>query len=147
MKATIIYVSDNDKHFTEAIKEYTKRTSSYVTFKKVKPVKRWTQDEIIQKETDRVIDILSWLQWKVVMLSIWWAQLTTEQWADNHTMWEEIVYIIWWPYWLDESRLQEQVHSYISLGKQTMPHWLALLVLLEQLYRVWTIQVWKTYHY
>jgi 23S rRNA pseudoU1915 N3-methylase RlmH len=28
-----------------------------------------------------------------------------------------------------------------------MPHWLAKLVLIEQLYRCKTIQIWKSYHY
>jgi 23S rRNA pseudoU1915 N3-methylase RlmH len=35
----------------------------------------------------------------------------------------------------------------ISFGAITMPHWLAKLVLIEQLYRCKTIQIWKSYHY
>jgi 23S rRNA pseudoU1915 N3-methylase RlmH len=35
----------------------------------------------------------------------------------------------------------------VSLGKHTMPHGLAKLVMLEQCYRVWTLGMNKKYHY
>lgn len=42
--------------------------------------------------------------------------------------------------------LRAEAHRVISLGKHTMPHMLARIVVLEQLYRAETILKGKTYH-
>jgi len=57
------------------------------------------------------------------------------------------VYIIWWPYGIDEKKMMPYVDHVYSFGKQTMPHGLAKLVLLEQIYRATTIHDNKSYHY
>ncbi|MBP7062355.1 23S rRNA (pseudouridine(1915)-N(3))-methyltransferase RlmH [Patescibacteria group bacterium] len=48
---------------------------------------------------------------------------------------------------MDEEELKSVVDTSISFGKITMPHGLAKLVLLEQIYRIETIQSGKKYHY
>lgn len=45
-----------------------------------------------------------------------------------------------------DPELLASAHAVISLGKQTLPHILARIVLLEQLYRAETILKGKTYH-
>jgi 23S rRNA (pseudouridine1915-N3)-methyltransferase len=56
-----------------------------------------------------------------------------------------IVFFIGGSWGLDAS-IRNKVHLVLSLGKQTLPHLLARIVLLEQLYRVETILQGKTYH-
>ena len=48
--------------------------------------------------------------------------------------------------WGLHASVRAQAHLTISLGKQTLPHLLARIVLIEQLYRVETILQGKTYH-
>lgn len=56
-----------------------------------------------------------------------------------------VVFFIGGSWGLDTS-IRNRVHLVLSLGKQTLPHVLARIVLLEQLYRVETILQGKTYH-
>lgn len=76
---------------------------------------------------------------------------TTEQLLDIYTNWlqndQNIIYIIWWPYWLDEPMIKSYVHEYISFGQITVPHGLAKLIIVEQLYRIECIRIGKDYHY
>jgi 23S rRNA pseudoU1915 N3-methylase RlmH len=62
---------------------------------------------------------------------------------------KDSVFIIGWPYWVDEEKIKNEIPSIkeISFGAITLPHWLAKLTLVEQLYRVSTIWIWKKYHY
>lgn len=48
--------------------------------------------------------------------------------------------------WGLHTSIRNRVHLVLSLGKQTLPHLLARIVLLEQIYRVETILQGKTYH-
>jgi 23S rRNA (pseudouridine1915-N3)-methyltransferase len=60
---------------------------------------------------------------------------------------KNMVFIIWWPYGLNEDELVKIWSKRIAFGKITLPHWLAKLTLLEQIYRIWTIESGKSYHY
>jgi 23S rRNA (pseudouridine1915-N3)-methyltransferase len=57
------------------------------------------------------------------------------------------VFIIGWPYGLNESALATYIDDKISFGAITLPHGLAKVTLLEQLYRISTIEQGKNYHY
>lgn len=65
---------------------------------------------------------------------------TIKQYTDR-----PIVFFIGGSWGLDTS-IRNRVHLVLSLGKQTFPHLLARIVLLEQLYRIETILQGKTYH-
>jgi 23S rRNA (pseudouridine1915-N3)-methyltransferase len=147
MKIKIIAVSDSDKHFWEAIQEYIKRMWRNLTIENIKPVKHGTVKQIITKETDTIIAKLKKLSWYKILLSKEWKQLTTEKVVYTIHGTSAVTIIIWWPYGLDEKKLASHIDSSISFGMQTMPHGLAKLVLLEQLYRVQTIIGGKKYHY
>lgn len=58
---------------------------------------------------------------------------------------QPIVFFIGGSWGLDP-QIRAKTHLVLSLGKQTLPHVLARIVLLEQLYRVATINQGKTYH-
>jgi 23S rRNA (pseudouridine1915-N3)-methyltransferase len=82
-----------------------------------------------------------------VMMSVTGKSLDT---YALHQYWyrqEKILFIIGWPYGLDETKISDHIDSKLSLWSLTMPHWLAKLVLLEQIYRIETIQSGKKYHY
>lgn len=70
-----------------------------------------------------------------------WADLLKDE-ADRGT---PLCFLLGGANGLD-TELRTSTHKTVSLGKQTMPHMLARIVLLEQLYRAETILRGKTYH-
>jgi 23S rRNA (pseudouridine1915-N3)-methyltransferase len=81
-----------------------------------------------------------------ILLSKSGEQYSTEE-LGKFLWYEKTVFIIWWPYGLDEDSLLKIGVKRISFGKITLPHWLAKLTLLEQIYRIETIESGKKYHY
>ncbi len=148
MKYTILNISDSDKHWSEAIDEYTKRLGKSVNIENIKPIKNWTQAQIIQKETNLILDKIDkkYKDRDKVLLSKDGKQYSTEE-LWNILWYKKTVFVIWWPYGLNEERLLRIWVKKISFGKITLPHWLAKLTLLEQIYRIGTIESWKKYHY
>ncbi len=59
---------------------------------------------------------------------------------------QNVVFIIGGVYGLDVSILKS-VNLSLSFSAFTFPHQLIRLILIEQIYRAWTISVGKTYHY
>jgi len=149
MKYTILTISDSDKHFSSACDEYIKRLGKDLVIKTVKPIKGDSQAHTISKETENIIQILEkdFAGWHKVMMSVMGKQLDTFQFHQYCYEQEKIVFIVGWPYGLDENKVSDHVDTKISLGSLTLPHGLAKLVLLEQIYRIETIQSGKKYHY
>jgi 23S rRNA (pseudouridine1915-N3)-methyltransferase len=154
MNYTILHISDSDKHWSKAVDEYLKRLRKSITIDTIKPTKNWTQAQIIQKETKIILEKLEkkYSNYSKILLSKSGEQYSTEDlWFflnksgfDNGG---KTVFIIWWPYGFDENKLLDIWVKRISFGKITLPHWLAKLTLLEQIYRIWTIESGKKYHY
>lgn len=65
-----------------------------------------------------------------------------ESWAEGG---RQVVFLIGGSWGLDAS-IRERADVVFSLGEMTLPHLLARIVLLEQLYRAETILAGKTYH-
>lgn len=65
-----------------------------------------------------------------------------ETWTESG---QPLVFLIGGSWGLDPA-IRSQANAVISLGKQTLPHQLARIVLLEQLYRAETISRGKEYH-
>jgi len=149
MKFTLLIISDSDKHFTSACDEYIKRLGRDLTIKIVKPAKWDSQAQTIQKDTENIIQTLEnkFNGWHKVMMSIMWEQMDTFWFHQYCYAQEKVVFILGWPYGLDEGKINDFVDAKISLWSLTLPHWLAKLVLLEQIYRIETIQSGKKYHY
>lgn len=147
----IYIVWDSFKHFQTPIDEYLKRFWKKVKIIKIKPSKSWTKEQIIEKDTKNLNKILQKSQDFNVLLSLNWTQFSSEEIAykiisKNLNLWKPISFFIWWAFWLDEEKLVN-VDLKISLWKITLPHWLALLILLEQIYRSFQILEGKDYHY
>ena len=150
MKTRILCISDSDKHFSSAISEYIKRLGKDNEIIDIKPEKNGTRTQIIQKETTRILDYLSKhinQETQILILAKEWIQLSTEQFLSkiekNHTT----IFIIGWPYWLDLWAFWAIPHDIIAFGNITLPHGLAKLVLLEQIYRAKMILEGREYHY
>ncbi|HPK28348.1 MAG TPA: 23S rRNA (pseudouridine(1915)-N(3))-methyltransferase RlmH [Candidatus Absconditabacterales bacterium] len=144
----ILNISDSDKHWNEGVQEYIKRLGKTVNIENIKPIKNGTQPQIIEKETDLVLEVLEkkYKDWNKVLLSKEGVEYSTEE-LLKFLGKEKTVFIIGGPYGLNEKRLMGFGIKRISFGKITLPHGLAKLVLLEQIYRIGTIESGKKYHY
>ncbi len=152
MKIYIISISDSDKHFSLLLQEYTKRLPKNILhIIDLKPYKSDNHSICITKDTENIIGKIKNISWHKIMLSKNWNQKNTQEllniYIHSLNIDKNIIYIIWWPYWLDENIIKPYIHEYMSFGKITMPHWLAKLVLIEQIYRIESIRIGKEYHY
>jgi len=148
---TILSISDSDKHFSSAILEYQKRLWKDLKIQNIKPTKHWTQTQIIKQDTANITNILkkSFSNHKKIMLSKQWNALDTQELRQLCNKYlntnNNIVFIIWGAYWLDEPMFRNMTK--LSFGRITIPHGLAKLVLIEQIYRIYTLNINKKYHY
>lgn len=147
----ILTICDSFKHFEEPVKEYKKRLWKKVEIIKLKPSKKDTIDEIVKEETRVIIDKLSNISAFKIVLSIEWKAFSTTEFMNFleykfQNNWE-IVFVIGWPYWLNYVELKKHIDFDISFSPMTFPHIEALVILLEQLYRIDTIKMKKSYHY
>ena len=143
----ILSISDSDKHRDKVVEEYTKRLWKSVKIENIKPSRKGNNDQMIQADTENIIAKLEkFSEYKKILLSKEGRLFTT---MDLHTYFtnKNCVFIIGWPYGLHEQALDKYIDAKISFGAITLPHGLAKVTLLEQLYRIWTIEQWKSYHY
>jgi 23S rRNA (pseudouridine1915-N3)-methyltransferase len=144
----ILCISDSHKQFAPAVEEYTKRLSKSVTLTVLKPSRKDDHVSVIKEETILIAEKLSKLPKPRILLEKDGQQLSSEQLATLlEKKQQTATFIIWWPYGVDVSVLEPQLDQIISRGKQTMPHGLALVVMLEQLWRAKCIIEGRTYHY
>ncbi len=146
-----IYIfADSHKHFSESISEYKKRLGKQVELIELKPVKKWTPQQIIKGETDVLIEKLEQNLHHKILLSPQWKNLSTlelgEVIENQKNSGKKIVFVIGWANGLDYDVLRPHVDLELSLWKMIFPHSLALTVLLEQVYRCNEIERGSGYH-
>ena len=146
----IYAVSDSNKHFSNAIDEYTKRLWKAVTIHYLKPSKKDTADEIIKQEGKVLAQELSKKSGYKVLLYIGVKELATVEFynfIESRLQTDaNIIFVVWGAYGVSDEVI-ENIDIKISLSRMTFPHGMALMVLLEQLYRSSTIKQWKKYHH
>ncbi len=148
MKIKVISISDSDKHFLTAIDEYCKRLGKDVEIISLKPEKNGNRDQIITKETEKIIEKLTTIKDSyTILLAKEGKQLSTEAFTWVIKKYNTLTFIIWWPYGVDHALLEKHIKAKLAFGETTMPHWLAKLVILEQIYRAKTIIEGREYHY
>ncbi len=148
MKIKLICISDNDKHFSSAIEEYCKRLGKDIDIIDIKPEKNWSREQIIKKETEKIIDKISTIKDAyTILLAKEGKQISTEKLVELVAKHNSMIFVIWWPYGVDHTTIEKHIHQKIAFGEMTMPHWLAKLVILEQIYRVKMIGEGREYHY
>ncbi len=146
-----IYITaDSFKHFEKPIKEYEKRLWKNYNTIKLKPIKNWSISQIIEKETNNLIKKLKKDKSYKIVLNLKWKSFETKEFYDfiesKKQNYSKISFIIWWAYWLDYTKLKDYTDFELNLWNLTMPHSLALLVLLEQIYRIGMIKKGSKYH-
>ena len=143
----IISFVDSFKHYAEPIKEFQKRMWKGVELVKLKPIKNWN---IIEKETDILVEMLKKEDWFKVVLNPNWKNLSTEEFYNliekKKQTYKNIVFIIGWANWIEYSKIKHLVNFELNFWKMIMPHILIILVLIEQLYRISMIKKWTAYH-
>lgn len=150
MKVDILCISDSDKHFTSACEEYIKRLGKSCTIQNVKPIKLGTPVQIIDMETQLLIKKITHKKYtnaQIILLEKDGKQFTSEWFASLTKPGSHVLFIMWWPYGIDIEKIRPYVQKIISFWKQTLPHGLAKVVLLEQLYRSSMIAENRSYHY
>ena len=143
----ILSISDSDKHREKVVEEYTKRLGKLVKIENIKPSRKGNNQQMIQADTENIIAKLErFSEYKKILLSKEGKQLDTLA-LHKFLTDKNCVFIIGWPYGLNESALATYIDDKISFGAITLPHGLAKVTLLEQLYRISTIEQGKNYHY
>jgi 23S rRNA (pseudouridine1915-N3)-methyltransferase len=146
----ILSVSDSDKHFCSAIQEYEKRLWKDLKIENLKPYKDDNQSFVIEKETTNIIETINkkYKNYQKILL-IKEGQSLDTFWFASLIKGKDSVFIIWGPYWVNEQRLKSEYSDLkeTSFWAITLPHWLAKLTLIEQIYRATTLWTGKKYHY
>lgn len=147
----IVIVSDSFNHFDKPISEYIKRLWKELKIIKLKPEKNWEISTIIKKETEKIKEALLKEKGFFVGLDFLWDELSTEGFYEF--VWKalmrqpKITFVIGWSYGYDKDELDSMIHKKLSLSKMTMPHSMAFLTLLEQLFRIKSIEKNTWYHH
>lgn len=147
----LISFVDSFKHYQQPIDEFTKRLGKSVEFIKLKPSKRKTPDEIIAEETKILSDFLEKQKGYKVLLYIDSKYLSTQDFYDfvekTQMDFANIIFVIWWAYWVDYSKIQNHIDRKLSFSPMTFPHAQAIMMLLEQIYRVQCMKKGTSYHH
>lgn len=140
-----------EKFLTEGILEYSKRINAFDKFQitevkefNLKDIKRNMQDEakaILQEITDKDF---------VITLEIKGKTLSSEELADEITKIKNyhstsLVFVIGGSNGLDQEVINRS-NFHLSFSKMTFPHQLMRLILVEQIYRAFTIINNQEYH-
>lgn len=148
---TIVAVSDGYKHFDESIGEYMKRSWKFLTLKLLKPISHTNSEYIKVKETLQIIEHLRKIKWTTILLDERGKWMKTREFVDliedakNES--QDIVFVIWGSYGIDLEIFAQIPHKSIKISDFVVPHSLALLILVEQIYRAHEIMKGSGYHH
>lgn len=158
MKITILCVGKvKEKYFVDAIKEYSKRLSKYVSLEIIEVADEKTPDNasenvermIKEKEGEKLLKHIKDNQY-VITLEIEGKQLDSVE-LSNHINKlgidgkSNICFVIGGSLGLDD-RIKKRADFKLSFSKMTFPHQLMRVVLLEQIYRAYRIINNEPYH-
>ena len=142
LKVRLICVGDfKEKYWRDARDEYEKRLSKFYNFSTV-----ILKEEGVEKKGK---NILSKLEGVTVLLDIAGQQASSESLAEKIKKLEQttsqITFVIGGSDGVSKA-VKDAIKDKISFGKITLPHQLARVVFLEQLYRAGTINAGIKYH-
>ena len=145
----------HDDLLRSAIETFSHRVSRYcdIEWKIIPPPKnagKLNEKELTKKEGEIILDALNKNDWLVV-LDVGGKEFTSQGLAGfietrkNESI-KNLVFLIGGAYGLDDTVLKRANHKW-SLSKLTFPHQLVRLILVEQLYRAFTILNNEKYHH
>ena len=150
IKINLICVGNlKDKFFVDSSNEYLKRLSRFASVK-VTELKEFTNEENIdvlkQQEGQQ---ILKTVRGYFVLLDVKGKQISSEEFAEKiqnvSNISSEISFVVGGSYGVSKE-VKERADEIISISKMTFPHRLFRVMLLEQIYRAFTIMNNIKYH-
>ena len=152
MKVNVVAVGNlKDKFFKDACEEYAKRIGKYASF----TCKELTEEDVsrpervtlaLEKEGEA---ILKAIKGKCYLMAVKGDLVSSEELADiikkDIDQGQEITFVIGSSYGVCK-RVEEAAAKRLSFGRITLPHRLMRVVLLEQIYRAFTIIKGAEYH-
>ncbi len=143
-----------EKYFTDAIKEYEKRLSSFCKFNIIE-LKEVNYAKVNASEIEKIKqlegkEIINNLKKCNILLSLKGKELSSIELAEFITKKQvdglsELTFIIGGSYGVSKD-VEDKVQEKISFSKLTFPHQLMRVIFLEQIYRAFTIINNKGYH-
>lgn len=141
------------KHWQTAVREYLARLKPYakIVIEEVssEPFKRESDKEKAkQNEGEKLLKALAkYSDSEIIFLDERGRELSSSEFSDFFSREaRRVVFVIGGALGFDEN-LAKRSFTKISFSKMTLPHELARVVLLEQIYRAATIAAGKSYHY
>lgn len=137
-----------EKFWIDAVSEYGKRLPRFCKLKilELPQQEKFDKHKCLEGEGD---EILRAARGYKILLDIEGKQLTSNELAEKiekvSLFNSEITFIIGGSYGVSE-KVKEQADFRLSFGKITLPHNLARVVLVEQIYRAFMITSGSTYH-
>jgi 23S rRNA (pseudouridine1915-N3)-methyltransferase len=158
MQLTVIAVGKlKERYWQEALAEYAKRLSGYARIEVLEVqdepapenVSEATKQQILRLEAAKVEKLLRDRD-AVIALDISGTQLSSEAWSSQYQRLEgggygRLVFVMGGSFGLSDQILQRAVYRW-SFGPITLPHQLARVVLVEQIYRGIRIAKGEPYH-
>jgi 23S rRNA (pseudouridine1915-N3)-methyltransferase len=152
---TLIFVGRaSDSYIREGCRKYEERIRRYAQLRLVpipeeRIVAKGRKDYILQQEGRRILEKLP-SEAFTVALDEKGKPLTSEAFARSLDLWSrsgsrEISFILGGPYGLEDS-LKEKADFRLSFSTMTLAHGLARMLLLEQVYRAFSLLRGEPYH-
>ena len=158
MKIKIVTVGKlKEKYLKDGIAEYSKRISRFATVEMVELADEKTPDRASDSENEKILDlegnrILSKIGDRefVVVLAIEGKILSSEEFSKQLEQasingFSTLTFVIGGSLGLSP-QVKKRANLSLSFGRLTLPHQLMRLVLVEQIYRAFTIQQGSPYH-
>lgn len=155
MNIKIVCVGNiKDDFFKEAVKEYEKRLSKFVNLKIIEvkeerlPKNYSLADinNVVEQESNREISLL---EGYVILCGVGGKEFTSPQFADKLKKLEQsfssITFVVGGSYGVSDL-LKSKADMILGFGEFTYPHQLFRVMLVEQIYRAYTIINNITYH-
>lgn len=156
MKITLLLVGQTvQKHIAALIDEYTERIGHYVCFNietipSLKNTKSLSEGQQKEKEAEQILKALQPADF-VVLFDERGRELRSTELADwmrhkMQTVPRRVVFIVGGPYGFAES-IYRVAHERLSLSRMTFSHQMVRLIIVEQIYRAFTIIRGEPYHH
>ena len=148
---TILAVSDGYKHFGDALSGYEKRIQKFANIKRIKPISHTNPEYIKVKETLLILETLQKTKGRIILLDERGSSMKTDTFAEllekSKDQSENVTFVIGGSYGVDLKLFTQVPHTSLKISDFVMPHSLALLVLIEQIYRAYEIMKGSGYHH